>query len=44
VRTVLPCHATSRGRPTLTDSNRAITLRPSDDAIGKWTREALDGS
>jgi PiT family inorganic phosphate transporter len=34
VRTVLPCHATSRGRPTLTESKRAITFCPSDDAFG----------
>jgi hypothetical protein len=28
VWTVLPCHATSRGRPTLTESKRAITFFP----------------
>ena len=31
VCTVLPCHVTSRGRPTLTESKRAITSFPNDD-------------
>src|SRR5277367_1175567 len=31
VCTVLPCHATSRGRPTLTESKRAIISSPKDD-------------
>jgi hypothetical protein len=35
VWTVLPCQLTSRGRPTLTDSKRAITLLPTMITAGR---------
>ena len=34
VWTVLSCQATSRGRPTLTESKRPITFLSNDDAFG----------
>ena len=36
VCTVLPCHVTSRGRPTLTESKRAITSFPRECALPKF--------
>src|SRR4051794_16824968 len=43
VRTILPSHSTSRGRPTLTDSRRPVIARWTAPR-GRWRRTVAGGA